>query len=236
MDDELAKVLAGTVDEVKGKLDELSPEQLRKLLAAEKAGAKRTTLIEPIEHAIKEAESGEKGAAGASDDGAAPTDPAAGAEQPVFTQAQFDAALAERETAWAAERDRLVAEAEGKNPPRPRKTKPAVALTIEKGNGDFVARTMKSGAQVQFVDDQDVPLPGLPPMTFGADAFERSGDAVRLARKVTFPNALPANEVSGAFLSTGNGAAAKARLIGAQPIGGGRDVELPAGTLMFAPE
>lgn len=222
--DDLNALLDGTVEDVKERLDGLSPETLGKLHEAEKAGQKRTTLLTAIEHAQ---------AAKADSDAA---EKAAGETAETFTREQVDAMIAEREEAWAAEKDRAVAEAKSKPVPKAaaKPPKPAKPLAIGERVGNPY-EVLTTGGSVVFVTDDAVPVAGLPAMTFPADAFEPAGDnAVKLKKDVDFPNTLAKGELHGAFLlDDEDEPIGRATLIEALPFGGGRDVRLGSGALLF---
>lgn len=228
MDENAIKaMLEGTVDEVKEKLGDMSAETLKVLHAAEQAGEKRSTLLAAIDKAAAEKTSGDTSTSGGGD---------APADEKVYSQAEFDAAIAERELAWKTDADRRVAAAKGAAVPKAKAAPAPKPMLLAEGSIGPALTALTEGAHVVFVDDRDLPIEGLPSFPFAADAFEPAGDnAVKLKKDVDFPNGLPKGEIAKAFLlGAGDaGAIGVATLVSPVPIGGGRDTRLGAGALMF---
>ncbi len=243
---DLAELVKGSVDSVTEKLGQLSDGELQSLHKLESDGAKRVTLTDAIHREMK-ARSDKAEA-----EGERAQDEAAVAEAEArFTQADIDKAVAEAKagTIPASEHGRLMTEkdtahanalaaakaaAAGKAAPKPKPEPGAKHVTID-AKAEAPGLVALTGAtKVQFVDDRDMSLPKLPVLEFVPAQFAPVGEAVKLTEDVTFPTTLAGAEVAGAFLMDDGGkVVAKASLVTPVKVGGGRNVKLPGGTLMF---
>jgi hypothetical protein len=254
MDDKLTAILNGSVDDAKPQLAGLTREELTELHDGEEASAKRSTMLAAIHSELRS-----RGEPAADDAGAGAVDGAAqadtsGAAAKVYTQAEWDARenahrdavawmfnqsqvdqmLAEQKARDAAEKDRVLSEAQGNDVAvvdidvaEPLELNPKAMAP-----GLFATTT---ASQIVFVDDQDRPIASIPAMPFEPKDFEPNGGAVTLVREVEFPKELPIADVSGAFLLNDDGdACGKATLVMPFSIGGGRNAKLAKSSLQFA--
>ena len=239
MDDaNLSKIIGGSVDDAKPALSGLSRDDLQQLHDAESKGQNRTTLLSAIDAAMKALPASGRDPSGADDKvyTQAQVDKILKEQRAgqagMFTQAQLDEALATQKLTLEAERSRAVADATGATAALVAKDVPG-ALTI--ATSSRPSDVLMGGGSIQFVDDKDRPVEGLPPIKFAASDFEPSGSAMTLKAEVEFPKAIAANEISGAFLlDDEDEPIGKATLVMPFAIGGGRTAKLAKSTLQFA--
>lgn len=258
---DLGELVGGNVNSIVEKLPNLSDVELAQLRSIEGGGAKRSSLMAAIdaegaarERRVKDAHQAEidkavaEGKAGlfsqaeldqAVADALAADAPKSaedeGAKPATFSQEQVDAQITILREQHAHDMKIAVAKAREDKQVKPKKDAVAKAMEID-GKGDGPALVALTGpSQVQFVDDQDVPIKALPAMIFAASDYEPAGDRVKLKRDVDFPVTLPELAVAGAFMLDDKGrACGKAELVIPFGVGGGRSSRLPSGTLSFA--
>ena len=233
-------VLSGTIPEVEKTLGDLSWSDLHTLHTVETTagedgtdpGQNRDGVVKAIqaeqdsrtsefEQAMKLArESGEK------------------AGLKIFTQAEIDELQAEaekRDEASKARIDELEAEvaalkkANGaKAAPKARKVKPRDLGETSEG-ADYAGATT-----IAFVDTAGKSIATLPDLEFGEGQFDTRGSGRRLTETVTIPENSGATELGAVALIDSKGrVAGLSKFLQPLPVGGPREVKLPAGSLLF---
>lgn len=241
---DLLELLSGSVASVADKLPDLSDAVLAELHDLEEKGGKRTTLLSAIDHEIK------RRTTASGDDGAADSDPEGEAE-PVFTQAEVDAKIAEHRAEHdaelaehRAEHDAELAKLRGELEAARAGAHDGEAAAEAKGgfapmvfdrDADFARAALTGTSRIVFVGADDRPIGALPVLEFSPRDYEPDGGRVKLKREIEFPREVPETQVAGAFLlDDDDEVSGKAELVQPFGIGAGRAAKLPGGTLSFA--
>lgn len=235
----IEELLKGTVATVTEALSKLSDGDLAAVRAAEKAGQDRSTLLTVIDGELAERAEKANRAAGNG-----------GTGERTFTQAELDAALADRDRAHAAEIQGMQQELGALRVDHDALLT-ADAVRVEGAAGivseaepahrqGFAGLVSLEGAFIRFIDDRGDIVTALAPMEFGPGDFTRKGQTITLTKEVELPPDLAASDILGAVLlddkgDEANDAMATARLVQPFSIGGGRAARLPGGTLTFGP-
>jgi pyruvate/2-oxoglutarate dehydrogenase complex dihydrolipoamide acyltransferase (E2) component len=156
----------------------------------------------------------------------AQADPAAQAPA-MYSQADVDRIVAEKEAEWRAS---------AKTPKQAAKAKPAKPLAIADDTGaDAALAALKGGSSIVLVDSEDVPIAGLTPLTTLPQSFDKAGGELIYTAAIEIPTHIAGAELAGAFLLDAAGEpVARASLVAAFGVGGGRETKLPPRTLSFA--
>lgn len=230
---DLLELLSGSVASVTDKLPDLSDAVLAELHDLEEKGGKRTTLLSAIDHEIK------RRTTASGDDGAADCDPEGEAE-PVFTQAEVDAKIAEHRAEYDAELAKLRGELEAARAgahdgEAAAEAKGGFAPMVFDRDADFARAALTGTSRIVFVGADDRPIGALPVLEFSPRDYEPDGGRVKLKREIEFPREVPETQVAGAFLlDDDDEVSGKAELVQPFGIGAGRAAKLPGGTLSFA--
>lgn len=242
---DLGEVLGGNVDSVRAKLPDMSDAQLVAMLGLERAGSARKTLIDAIE-GVQE---GRKAAARANVEANANTAaPAPGgaawagspdqvesvadegdAEEigPVlFTQAEVDVLLAERDILHEAEvkdlQEQLAKAAKSAAKPMTKRAAKARRMALD--------AKAEPGCSVVFTGEGDMVVTTLPQLDFDPAHFADDQGGRMLLQKIEFPGSSVRCEVHRAWLVDAQGRASHVARIGMMPLqfGGGIGAELAA--------
>ncbi|QNQ09255.1 hypothetical protein [Sphingomonas alpina] len=222
---DLAALIGGNIGSIIEKFGDLSDAQLGQLHDLESASpTKRSTLLS----AIDEETNGRAELAKVNPPSGTPA---------TYTQKQVDEMLAQQKLTHDEELNLAVAKAGDGKTPAARKKPVGKPLVIDAKSDNPALVALTGPSKIVFVDDHDVPVDGLPPMTFGATDFTPNGEGVKLDKDVDFPVELPQREITGAFVTTEGGEpVGKAMLVQPFSIGGGRQARLQKGGLAFTKE
>lgn len=243
----LTELLAGSVDDAKARLASVATDQLAILHWVETNGQNRTTMLAAIDAESKSRDDAKRysesevaemiGKAGTAPVG---TDELTQQHEVELGKLRADHAdeikrLGDEHAETLKQRDARIAELEGQLQPSNAAVEAGEPIELPaKVAKDFALQALTSETQVVVVDDRDVAIHGLPPLSFWPPQFEPNGDHVLLTSDIDFPIELPRREISGAFLMVDGKPIARASLVQPFAIGAGRPTKLPGRTLSFA--
>lgn len=250
---DLVELLSGSVDDVKGKLSAIVTNDLPTMQVLESRGQNRTTLLTAIDAEYKGRPEAKLFSQADVDTRVAEQTEKTAAAQALVDQRDgqiselttghnelaksLDDHISQLRSDHASElklRDDRIAELEtAANTKTPKASGKPLALP-EKAAANAALAALKGETSVVLVDDQDVPIADLTPLSYWPPNFEPNGDHALLTSDIEFPVAIPAREVAGAFLLKDGKPIAKASLVQPFGIGAGRAAKLQKRTLSFA--
>lgn len=240
----LTELLAGSVDDAKAKLASVTTDQLPILHWVEANGQNRTTMLAAIDAESKSRPDAKLYGQSEVDGliGEVKASAAALTDQHEVELGKLRAdhadeikRIGDEHAETLKQRDARIAELEGQLQPSIPEVGAGEPIELPaKVAKDFALQALKSETQVVVVDDRNVAIHGLPPLSFWPPQFEPNGDHVLLTSDIDFPIELPRREISGAFLMVDGKPIARAALVQPFAIGAGRPTKLPGRTLSFA--
>ncbi|GGO95012.1 hypothetical protein [Stakelama pacifica] len=229
---DLPELLKGNVEAITGKLPEMTDDELAALAGLEKKGDKRVTLQREIE----QEQACRKRIADALE-----TRDAEVAKDIAATESAHAKALKAKDTTITDLTEQLrgeqfrrtAAEAAVAGPAQTMSLRVADAIELDPDAEAPALYALTEATQVVLADENGVSFRDLPPLEFHPDAYEPSGDRVKLVKDIVIEPGIPETGICKAFLMAGDKAVGVADLVSRFPGGGGRTAKISAGTFLF---